>query len=329
MGTHRASMSRRPDASAPAADTASSSPTSPPAEKRDRRRRARKTSTPDHLRKTPESTPAARGSPPTPREPSEGEKPAESPHSAQARPRFQAGPVFRSPENEKRPAQTQTARNGRIRAEKRRWTAPGARFDPADDPQRTPPNWRPLAGQPLRLASAALARLDKTPTKDNRCRIRQPSTPKAPPGPGRQAGSSSPTSPAAEQRARRRRARKATDRHQHTGRQPSRVWIPANEQQCSNATRSQPRQPTPPADRPGEAPLPTKAARRAAKAAWRFTATHAGQSRQPTPAPSLTKSPAGSRARQRPVAPPPGSKPDGGLGMGSGRNRDRRPAGGP
>ena len=188
MGTHRASMSRRPDASAPAADTASSSPTSPPAEKRDRRRRARKTSTPDHLRKTPESTPAARGSPPTPREPSEGEKPAESPHSAQARPRFQAGTVFRSPENEKRPAQTQTARNGRIRAEKRRWTAPGARFDPADDPQRTPPNWRPLAGQPLRLASAALARLDKTPTKDNRCRIRQPSTPKAPPGPGRQAG---------------------------------------------------------------------------------------------------------------------------------------------
>ena len=174
-------MSRRPDASAPAADTASSSPTSPPAEKRARRRRARKASTPDHLRKTPESTPAARGSPPTPRKPSEGEKPAERQESAQARPRFQAGPVFRSPENEKRPAQIQTARNGRIRAEKRRWTAPGAWFDQADDPH-TPPNWHPLAGQPLRLASAALARLDKTPTKDNPHRIRQPSTPRPRPG---------------------------------------------------------------------------------------------------------------------------------------------------
>ena len=61
-------------------------------------------------------------------------------------------------------------------------------------------------------------------------------------------------------------------------------------------------------------PLTSKAARRAAKAAWRFTATHPGQSRQPTPAPSLPKSPAGSAGPTTALAPPPGSKPDGRCG---------------
>ena len=288
MGTHRASMSRRPDASAPAADTASSSPTSPPAEKRDRRRRARKASTPDHLRKTPESTPEARGSPPTPRSCQKARNPQRGRKALKRGPVSRPGPGSdprRTQKGPRRSKQPETAGSARKRAAGRP-QEPGLTRPTTHTPRqigtRSPanrsgslrPHWRGSTRPPRRTTAAGSG--SPRPQGPDRAR----------PAGRKQLA----TSPAAEQRDRRRRARKATDRHQHTGRQPSRVWIPANEQQCSSATRSQPRQPTPPADRPGEAPPHEGSHVEQPRQLGGSGATHTGQRRpkggRPRPFPS-------------------------------------------